>query len=489
MAKGKSIKKNYILNLLYQITLIIVPLIVTPHTARALLAEGIGQYSFCLSIITYFTLFATFGFDVYGQREIAKYQNDKDKQSKVFWEILICKTITTSISLLVLGALFVFDIFKENSIIMFILVINVISTGLDIIFFFQGNEDFGFSVITSIIIKILGATSIFIFVRTPKDVWLYTLIHSLMLLVSALALWCVVVKKINKPRIKELAPFKHMKKAGALFIPAIATTVYCILDKTLIGAITQSNAQNGYYEQSEKIVKLAMTLVTCLGAVMIPRNTSEIAQGNHEQVKKNIYTACNFIWILGIPMIFGICLIAGNAIPWFLGEGYDYSILLLKVFSPLVLLIGLNNIFGMQYLIPYQKDKYFTISLISGAITNLILNLIFINLWGSLGATIATIIAEFVVTLVMYLFIHKELSSKEMFKTIFKPLIASILMFAIIYPLTLKLIPSIINTCIIVLAAIIVYFILILILKERLTLTFLKSFLSKIKNKLKKEKK
>ena len=80
MTKTKSIKKNYILNLMYQITLIIVPLIVTPHSARALLAEGLGQYSFCFSIITYFTLFATFGFDIYGQREIAKHQDYKIKQ-------------------------------------------------------------------------------------------------------------------------------------------------------------------------------------------------------------------------------------------------------------------------------------------------------------------------------------------------------------------------------------------------------------------------
>lgn len=486
----KSIKKNYLLNLLYQITLIIVPLIVTPYSARALQPEGIGQYSFCFSIISYFTLFATFGFDIYGQREIAKYQNNKEKQSEVFWEIFICKTITTCISLIILGVLLIFNIFgSSNSTLIMILSLNIIATGLDIVFYMQGNEDFGKSIFISICIKIIGAVSIFLFVKSTSDLWIYTLIHALMLAIGSISLWPIILKQLNKINISNLKPFQHLKKSFSLFVPAIATTIYCILDKTLIGLITNSNAQNGYYEQSEKIVKITMTLITCLSFVMIPRNTKEIAQGNHEQVKKNIYTACNFIWILGIPMVFGICLIAGNVIPWFLGEGYEYSILLLNIFSPLVLLIGVNNIFGQQFLVPYQKDKYYTIALITGAATNLILNLIFINLWGSLGATIATIIAEFVVTLVMYLFIHKELSSKEMFKTIFKPLIASILMFAIIYPLTLKLIPSIINTCIIVLAAIIVYFILILILKERLTLTFLKSFLSKIKNKLKKEKK
>ena len=231
-----------------------------------------------------------------------------------------------------------------------------------------------------------------------------------------------------------------------------------------------------------------MTLITCLSFVMIPRNSNEIAQGNHEQVKNNIYTAGNFIWLLGIPLTLGICLVADNAIPWFLGDGYDYTILLLKVFSPLVILIGLSNIFGLQYLVPYHKDKIYTVSLFAGAISNLILNLIFIRLWGALGATIATISAEFIVTLMMFLFIHKDFSKKQMFVSIIKPIISGIVMFAIIYPLTLVLIPSILNTLLIILSALAVYFIIILIFKENLTITFIKNFINNIKNKFNKEK-
>ena len=52
--KPKSVKKNYIYNLIYQLFLVIVPLVVTPYVSRVLQPEGVGAYSFSFSIINYF---------------------------------------------------------------------------------------------------------------------------------------------------------------------------------------------------------------------------------------------------------------------------------------------------------------------------------------------------------------------------------------------------------------------------------------------------
>ena len=85
----KSISKNYLYNLFYQILTLILPFITTPYLARALGAEAIGIYSYTLSIATYFVLFGTLGTFMYGQREVAYVQNDKEKRSIVFWEIVL----------------------------------------------------------------------------------------------------------------------------------------------------------------------------------------------------------------------------------------------------------------------------------------------------------------------------------------------------------------------------------------------------------------
>ena len=57
------------------------------------------------------------------------------------------------------------------------------------------------------------------------------------------------------------------------FIPTIATSVYTVLDKTLLGLITSDVAQNGYYQQAEKIINLAKSVVfTAINSVVGVRN-------------------------------------------------------------------------------------------------------------------------------------------------------------------------------------------------------------------------
>ena len=93
MAK-KSIMKNYLYNLTYQILTLILPLITASYLARVLGARGNGIYIYTYTIVNYFVLFGSLGISMYGQREIAYVQNNKKKQTDVFWEIIFIKLIS-----------------------------------------------------------------------------------------------------------------------------------------------------------------------------------------------------------------------------------------------------------------------------------------------------------------------------------------------------------------------------------------------------------
>ena len=84
---SNSIKKNYLYNLAYQVLAIIVPFVTTPYVSRVLGAQGIGDYSYTYSIVTYFGIFAVTGTATYGMREIAKLQHNDALRSNKFWEI------------------------------------------------------------------------------------------------------------------------------------------------------------------------------------------------------------------------------------------------------------------------------------------------------------------------------------------------------------------------------------------------------------------
>ena len=87
----KSVVKNYIYNLSYQVLILILPLVTTPYISRVLGAENIGIYSYTLSISAFFILFGSLGVALYGKREIAYKQKDKKKYSIVFWEIVLLR--------------------------------------------------------------------------------------------------------------------------------------------------------------------------------------------------------------------------------------------------------------------------------------------------------------------------------------------------------------------------------------------------------------
>ena len=467
MNNSKSVTKNYLYNLIYQILLIIIPIITTPYVSRVLGADGVGKYSFSNSIVSYFVIFASLGFGYYAQREIAKYQDNKKKQSEIFWEIIIVRSVSVLTALIVYFAAIVLGVFKEEyTLLMMILSVSILAVAFDISFLFAGNEDFSKTVVTNTVVRILNVIAIFVFVKDRNDLWKYVLITVLTVLTANASLSVYAKNFLCKIEIKSLRPIRHIKPAVILFLPTIAISVYTYLDKTMIGVITGSDFENGFYEQAEKIVKIVMTVVTSLGTVMIPRNSNAFERKDMQAIRQNIYRSVRFVLLLGIPMMIGLIAVSDNMVPWFLGDGYYKSANIMKILSVLILAIGLSNVFGLQYLIPAGEDKKFTISVTCGAFTNFLLNLVLIRLFKSYGAAIATIVAETVVTVIMFCFIRKNVSLCEILKNSTKYLISGIIMFVPCFVLGRILEPSIINTFIIVFIGVVVYLICLILLKD-----------------------
>lgn len=481
MTKKKSVAKNFIYNLSYQVLILIVPLFTTPYLSRVLGAESIGIYSYTLSIATYFILFGSLGVALYAQREIAYVQDNIKSRSKVFYEILIMRFITLGISLVIFY--FGFCINGEYSTYYKILILEVIAGALDISWYFQGLEEFKKTVVRNIFVKIISVICIFLFVKSPNDLNIYFLIYVFSTLLGNLSLWLYLPKYIAKVKFKELKIFKHFKPTITLFIPQVAIQIYTVLDKTMIGTIVADKSEVGFYEQAQKIVKILLTIGTSLGTVMIPRMANTFAKGNREKLKEYMNKSFRFILLLAFPLMFGIISISNKFVPIFFGEGYDKVVYLINIISPIILAIGLSNVVGTQYLLPTKQQRKFTISVTIGAIVNFILNMIFINLWQSIGASIATVIAEFAVTGIQFYLVRNEIKIKDVFNISIKYIFASVIMFLVGIIINLNSGFGIIPIIVQVVISIIVYFVLLIILKDKLIFDVLKTIKNKVKIK------
>lgn len=478
----KSIAKNYIYNLIYQMLTIVLPLITTPYLSRVLGAENIGIYGYTLSIVTYFVLFGTLGIAMYGQREIAYVQNDKTKQSKTFWEIVITRFITLTIASVTFYI--TFCIRGQYTTYYTILLLELLANALDISWYYQGIEDFGKTVIRNLVVKILSLVCIFVFVKTQADLWKYMLIYVLANALGNATMWLYLPKMLQKISLKTLELKKHIKPVLSLFVPQIATQIYVVLDKTMIGNITNNMSDVGFYEQAQKIVKTAMLVVTALGTVMNSRIANAFAENKKEDVKKYLMQAFNIVWMLGIPITLGIMAVSSNLVPWFYGEGYEPVIQLLIATSPILLAIGLNNVTGIQYLIQTKQQKNYTISVTIGAIVNVIFNFILINLIGTVGAAISSVLAEFTILGVHFIYMRKDIKILDVLKLSIKYLISGLIMYVIVLNISKLISPSILNTFILIAIGAIIYFIILLILKDKFLNDIINQVVVTVKNKL-----
>lgn len=461
---AKSIKRNYIYNIIQQVLTLLTPLITTPYISRVIGAEKIGTYSYISSIVVYFALFAALGTVNYGQREISYCQDDRKRRTEVFWNNEILCVISTVVCFIIYITFCFFQ--NENRIIYLILSLSVLDVCFNINWLFIGMEEFGVIVLRNIIVKIVIIGFIFVFVRSIDDLELYVLGLTLASVVSNLSLWSFVPKFVDKPNLKKLRPFANIRTVISLFIPAIAISIYTVLDKTMIGVITKDATENGFYEQAIKISKIALMAVTSLGSVMVPRIGYHFEKNENALVIDYMYKSYRFVGLIGIPMWLGLIAISPNLVPWFLGKGFERVIPLIMVLAFLLIAIGVNNVTGAQYLIPTKRQDIYTKTVLIGAIVNFIANICFIPLLGAIGAAIASVLAETVIAVVQLIIVRKELSIFVIIKGFIKYIISGLIMFCVVFLIGKQFSPSVGNTVLLIITGTLIYVISLFILRD-----------------------
>ena len=253
-----KVLKNYAYNLSYQLLVIVLPIITTPYVTRIFSSKDLGTYGYFNSIVTYFILLATLGVANYGTKEISSNRKDIRKN---FWGIYTLQLIATFLSLFLYALLCLFLPAMQNMV-AYILGLSLVSKGMDISWLFQGLEDFRRITARNTTVKLLGVISIFLFVKTSGDLYLYVFLLTFFELLGQLSMWLPARPYIGEPQFDLSFAKKHLKPVILLFLPQIAISLYVTLDRTMLGALSSTN-DVGIYDQALKIINILLTLVKC----------------------------------------------------------------------------------------------------------------------------------------------------------------------------------------------------------------------------------
>lgn len=403
-----SIKKNFFYNIIINVSAVIYPLITAPYIARVLEPDGVGLMNFANTYASYYIIFALLGASTYGIREFAKRRDNHETKQQFFSELftILCLN-TVAVSLVFLITLFSFPRFNSNFIIFFIAGFAIFLSPFQITnSYLGGHELFGISASRNIVIRTLTIVCMFIFVKTKSDLYIYMLLAVISNIGSII--WNFTF--IKKDHIKVKFSFKslgaHYKPMLILFSSSIAISIYTMLDSLMLGFMKDYN-EVGFYNGSANIAKTALSIVTSLSAVAVPRVAYYFEKKDINAINDLLSKSFSIVAFMVIPMSIGLACIAKPFVPLFLGKEFIPAIMPLIIMCGIIIAIGFNNITGMQTLLGMGYDKPYLYCLLVGTFLNLFLNLALIPKLGAVGASISSVCAEFAILTAMLICIRR----------------------------------------------------------------------------------
>lgn len=438
---------------MYQILLIIIPIVTIPIVSRALGPNGIGKYNFITSIASYFILFAGLGLANYGIREIALVKDDRDKLSKKFWEL---EVFNITFGIIVMLAYLILLIFVPEKKFFLIIGITVGAALLDITWFYSGIEEFKAITIVNIFVKITSFIAIVYFIKDNNHLSRYFFIQSLSIFFSNVTLWIFIFKYIYYVKVTIREAWTHFIPALHFFMGKVAIVLYTNLNKTLLGLLASITVV-GYYTNSMQVISIVVALLGTMDTVLLPRMSNLFINNNEDKMIELMNQSFNFQFFISIGALFGINLINNQFIPWFFGEDFLILKYTIPFLSPILILIPLGTSIVRQYLMPRNRIKQFNISVISTAIVSLILNIILIPFVGIWGTIIATLVSEFLVVVIRMRDLYKNTTFRLPYKNINRYMLSGIIMYTLSLFITKNMSATILTTFIQILIGGIIY--------------------------------
>ena len=477
----KSIAKNSIFYMFYNILNMLFPFITSMYVARILLPVSIGEVAYAQNIVSYFSMLAFLGIPTYGVREIAKYRNEKAKLDQIYSELIFINFLSTVVfSIIYYLTIFIIPEFHKSFPLYAVVGITVILNMLNNSWLYEGLEEFRFISLRNAVFKILMFALVVFLVRNQTDVLSYAGI-SVFGIAGNNIINFLYARNYVSISFRNMNLKRHMKPILLLVIVNIAIEIYTLVDTTMLGIMT-SKEHVAYYYYASKLNKVLLQITNTLTMVLVPRIALYYKEKKYAEFNKLLTVGMKVIAIIAVPMIIGLEFTAESIFTKLFGAAYISSAEVERILCFVVLISPIGYLLGSRVMLVANKEQKMVQCVGTGAVVNAVGNLILIQLFYEKGAAIASLISELVV-MILYIYQGKKIFKLDPFaETFVKVLFAGgceafvLLLLNFISPANwLLLIVEIV-------VAAASYFICLLVLKEPIIQQYYSTFVNKIRS-------
>ena len=397
-----SLRRDALLLGLIHLANHLLPLVVLPWLTSRLGPEGYGRYSFVIAVTWYFVLLADYGFNLTATREVALVRDERNARSRVFWSTLATKAVLALAGAFLLWVLAAaLPVLRAEGPALFVAFLLVIGSVLTPVWYFQGTERLPALAGLSFVVGVASVPLTFALVTSPGDMLLALAIPGLasVLTGASCVAWLVARKDLMPPDFR-LADIKGNLLGGCLvFVSTAGVSLYTNTNTVVVGLVAGPSAA-GLFAVADKVVRGLHGLLTPISRVAFPRLAYQMSRDPAEayELLRRLLRVQAWASSLLAAVLF-------VSAPWVVnllfGSEYAPATSVLRIMAPLLFIVAMSNVFGLQTMLPLGLQRQFSSLLLAAGVLNVVLILPLTAIMAHTGAAIALLVTETVVTLAM----------------------------------------------------------------------------------------
>ncbi|HSV99508.1 MAG TPA: flippase [Sedimentisphaerales bacterium] len=385
------------------------PLITLPYLFRVLGPARFGLVELARVITVYFLLLTDYSFSLSATREISIRRDDPARVSEVFSAVLVLRFLLVVLSAAILS-LVVWTVprLRADWPVYYLSFVHVLGMWLFPVWLFQGLERMKPIATLNVAAKTLVIAGIFILVRNEEDYLYVPLLQSSGAVVVGLAGLVIALSRFGvRFRMPPTAVLKREFLDGwHLFVSKMATTMYTTSNTVILGLFTDLTFV-AYYAAGDKIVRAVQGLQLPLSQAIFP-HIGRLASQSRQAALVYAGKIARLVSVATLAMSAGLFFTAPYITRAVQGQPSAEGTAVIRILSALPFIIGLSNIFGIQILVNFGREKTLTRILLAAGILNIALAMVLVLPLQHVGVATAAVTAEAFVTVALFLAMRRS---------------------------------------------------------------------------------
>jgi len=427
---NRKLKINIISNSIYQILVMVVPILTTPYVTRIFDVGQMGEYNLSLMIASLCVIVSQFGLESYGVREIAQTKT-KIEENKKFFQLHTIQTTASILMFIIYNLLSIFILNVENKQLYFVQSFLILVNIFDISWYFTGVEEIRKIILRNALSKIFVTLSIFVLIKDSDQLSFYALINVLGMLLGNFTMIFSSKQYIDYSYLKFSTKKQYILGSFRLLLPRLLNAGYGTVETSVLQiATTAGNV--GIYSEAKRIINLSFSVIKSAFSALSPRMSFHVSRNEFSKVQTIFQKGLMYCSFFAIILVSGIQAVSTYFVDFFFGPGYEMVAVVLQIASFGLVFIPIISLISSDILVPIGKDKEYTTSILIILISGTILNFILDPRFGAIGAAIAFAFTQMFCLIYLTFITRRIIRSIKIMKSILITFLAIILNIIII---------------------------------------------------------